>query len=327
MPVRWGVSSGELSDMITAALDRPTCPICEPDRRNPAGTRELGTLMGYPLRGCLDCDVEWLERQPDDQTLANIYKQEYYDAWGIQLAEDVTRKLKWATFARILGPIRRHFDESPRLLDCGAATGFLMEVARSLGMEAYGIELSEFGAGRIVDSFGAERVFCGPFDEARFEEIESDFFDVITMIDFLEHVRDPLATLSRAHRLLRPGGQLVILTPNAASWSRRLMGLRWLHFKVEHLHYFGPGGLSRSLQRTGFSVVRIGRAWKMMNLHYLTHQVVRYPHPILTPILGSVHRISPWGLRKALFPISFGEMLAVATKLPGVSGQGDHPAA
>ena len=182
--------------MITDAFIRPTCPICEPDRRNPAGTRELGTLSGYPLRGCPDCDVEWLERQPDDQTLANIYNQEYYDAWGIQLDEDVTRKLKWATFARILGPIRRHFEESPRLLDCGAATGFLMEVARSLGMEAYGIELSQFGAGRIVDSFGAERVFCGPFDEASFEEIESDFFDVITMIDFLEHVRDPLATLS-----------------------------------------------------------------------------------------------------------------------------------
>ena len=75
-----------------------------------------------------------------------------------------------------------------------------------------------------------------PITQATFGGIDEDFFDIITMIDFIEHVRAPMSILVKASRLLRPGGQLVILTPNADSLSRRLMGLRWLHYKVEHLY-------------------------------------------------------------------------------------------
>jgi len=76
----------------------------------------------------------------------------------------------------------------------------------------------------------------GPITQATFGGIDEDFFDIITMIDFIEHVGAPMSILVKASRLLRPGGQLVILTPNADSLSRRLMGLRWLHYKVEHLY-------------------------------------------------------------------------------------------
>jgi hypothetical protein len=93
------------------------------------------------------------------------------------------------------------------------------------------------------------------------------------------------------------------------------MGARWPHYKVEHLFYFSPRSLSKALHRAGFVDVRIGRAWKMMNLHYLSHQFGTYPHPLLTPIIKSLHRLSPPALRRARFPISFGELLAYATKL------------
>ena len=138
------------------------------------------------------------------------------------------------------------------------------------------------------------------------------------MIDFIEHVRSPIETLSRALRFLRPGGQLVILTPNADSLSRRLMGLRWLHYKVEHLFYFGPRSLTIALERAGFQKVRTGSAWKTMNLHYLVHQFSRYPHPVLTPTSSLAYRLSPQVLRGKMFRITFGELLATAVK-PGGS--------
>ena len=307
--------------MSTSAISA-ACPVCSSDGPDPVRPRDFQWLKGYPLRRCSVCGLQMLDPQPDDPTLASIYQKEYYDAWGIQRDEDLTRAMKRATFARFLRPIWTRFPGTPRLLDCGAATGYLMEEAAALGMDPYGAELSEFGASRIAEKFGADRAFCGPFEQATFAGIDEDFFDIITMIDFIEHVRAPMSVLAKASRLLRPGGRLVILTPNADSLSRRLMGLRWLHYKVEHLYYLGPTSLTRALRQVGLAEVRVGRAWKMMNLHYLAHQFAQYPHPLLSPIVSMAHRLSPSSLRKGMFPISFGELLATASKPP--IGQAGH---
>ena len=100
------------------------------------------------------------------------------------------------------------------------------------------------------------------------------------------------------------------------------MGLRWLHYKVEHLYYFGPRSLTRALRQVGLTEVRVGHARKMMNFHYLAHQFAQYPHPLLSPIVPMAHRLSPSSLRKGKFPVSFGELLATAAKPP--IGQGGH---
>jgi len=297
----------------TTATTR-ACPICGPDQPGLEGPRDFATIKGYPLKRCPNCELQLFDPQPDDLTLAVLYEEEYYNAWGMHNDESSTRALKLATFDRLLRPLRARFPGAPRLLDCGAATGYLMEKALDLGMQPYGVELSEFGAERMTRRFGPGRVFCGPFDQAAFEGVDHEFFDIITMIDFIEHVRDPMGTLVKAFNLLKPGGQLLILTPNAGSLSRRLMGVRWLHYKVEHLSYFSPRSLAKAMQRVGFVDVRVGRAWKMMNLLYVTHQLATYPHPLLTPIIKMLHKLSPPALRKTKFPISFGEILAAASK-------------
>lgn len=297
--------------MATNAIDTSTCPACGP---NGGANLLAGTVKTHPLMRCPTCGLQRLDPQPDDRTLTEIYQREYYDAWGIREDAESTRALKRATFASLLIGLPTQPGVTPKLLDCGAATGYLMEEAKALGMEPYGIELSEFGAARIAEKFGQSRVFRGPFDDAEFVGVDRDFFDVITMIDFIEHVRDPVATLAKAYTLLRPGGSLVVLTPNAGSLSRRLMGRRWLHYKIEHLFYFTKTSLQKSLSQVGFNGIRIGQAWKTMNLHYVAHQLSQYPHPLLSPIVTLLHRLGPPRLRKAMFRVSFGELLATAVK-------------
>ena len=208
---------------------------------------------------CPECGLQRLDPQPDDATLGRIYRQEYYDAWGLHDNAEATRTLKRAMFRRLLSPVARRLGPGAPLLDCGAALGYLLEEAAAAGMEPYGVELSEFGARAIAEKFGPERVFQGPFEQAEFAGADREYFGVITMFDFLEHVRDPAADLAKAFRLLRSGGTLMILTPDAASLSCRLMGPRWLHYKVEHLTYFTPKSLRRYLELEGFVNIRVGR--------------------------------------------------------------------
>ena len=56
--------------------------------------------------------------------------------------------------------------------------GYLMEEAASTGMEPYGVELSKFGAGRIAEKFGADRIFCGPFDQASFAGVDQELCSI-----------------------------------------------------------------------------------------------------------------------------------------------------
>jgi 2-polyprenyl-3-methyl-5-hydroxy-6-metoxy-1,4-benzoquinol methylase len=302
--------------MMTPPAVSTSCRACD---RAPIARPGRRALEGFTLMHCPGCGLEWLDPQPDDATLGRIYRQEYYDAWGVQDDAEATRTLKRSMFRRLLAPVARRHGPGARLLDCGAALGYLMEEAAAAGLEPYGVELSEFGANAIAERFGPDRIFQGPFEQAEFARVDRDFFDIITMFDFLEHVRDPGAVLAKAFRLLRTGGSLVILTPDAASLSSRVMGPRWLHYKVEHLSYFTPKSLRHYLAREGFRDVRVGRAIKTMNLHYVSHQLSKYPHPVLTPLITLAHRLSPPPLRKTMFPITFGEQLAIATK-PGSGG-------
>ena len=150
-----------------------------------------------------------LDPQPDDPTPASIYRKEYYDAWGIQRDEDLTRSHETGDLGRLSPTVPYSVSRDSEATRFGAAMGYLMEEAAALGMVPYGAELSEFGATRIAEKFGGNPLFCGPFEQASFVGVDEDFFDIITMIDFIEHVRSPMSILAKASRLLRPGGQLV----------------------------------------------------------------------------------------------------------------------
>lgn len=260
---------------------------------------------------CGDCGLERISPQPSDATLAKIYGAHYYDAWGLHDNEDTVANLKRGTFRFVLGKLPAPRPDT-KLLDCGAATGFLLEVARDLGYQPYGLELSEFGANAIAGKFGADRVFCGELGDAAFPDAGPGDFGVITMCDYIEHVRDPRQTLELARKLLKPGGLLAITTPDAGSPSRRVLGTGWTHYKVEHLFYFNQRNLTRLLEDVGFSSVEYHTLWKSLTLDYIGHQFEVYPHPALTKVARAMKRVTPSKVRALPLPFSTGEILAIA---------------
>ncbi|HVV83029.1 MAG TPA: class I SAM-dependent methyltransferase [Kofleriaceae bacterium] len=262
---------------------------------------------------CTGCGLERISPQPSAETLARIYGAHYYDAWGLHDDEATVAEQKRGTFRFVLGKLPAPAPGT-RLLDCGAATGFLLDVAQDLGYRPYGLELSEFGARAIADRFGADHVFCGELEHARFPDAGAGDFGVVTMCDYLEHVRDPRRTLELARDLLAPGGVLAITTPDAGSPSRRLLRTGWTHYKVEHLFYFNQRNLARLLEDLGFTSVTFHTLWKSLTLDYIGHQFEVYPHPALTPVARAVTRLAPARMRAWPLPFSTGELLAVARR-------------
>jgi 2-polyprenyl-3-methyl-5-hydroxy-6-metoxy-1,4-benzoquinol methylase len=288
------------------------CKLCASWGDDNAALKQIGGVGTYPLLKCDSCSIEMIYPQPDDATLANIYTQQYYNAWGLQEDKELVGKMKRSTFSKLLKKLKVH--PQATLLDCGAATGFLMECARSRGASVYGIELSEFGADSIAKTFGQDRVFRGQIEDSSFADVSEGTFDIITMTDFIEHTRDPISVLKKAHSLLARNGRLLITTPNASSFSRKVMGKYWPHYKLEHLYYFSPQNLNKLLEHLGFQIDIAAKARKSMNLQYISNQLTIYPLPVATQLLKLTYRLLPRRISEMLFPTFFGEMLIVATK-------------
>ena len=127
---------------------------------------------------------------------------------------------------------------SARATSCSASTS----TPRRSSEAAAALPDAAFHAGTLADD---------PFGDER--------FDAITMIDFIEHVRDPEAELRLAGDRLAPGGRLLISTPRADSTVARATGRYWPQYREEHLTYFSLAGLAAVLQRAGLVVVRVVR--------------------------------------------------------------------
>ncbi len=131
-----------------------------------------------------------------------------------------------------------------RLLDVGCGEGHLLDAATRAGWQPLGLDLSEHAIA-ICQAFGlpARQVdFFSP-------ELDGVRFDVITMFELIEHVSRPSAFLARAEALLVPGGVLHLTTPNFDSFDRRVLGAQWPPIHPEHIGYFTPVTLQRTLER------------------------------------------------------------------------------
>jgi 2-polyprenyl-3-methyl-5-hydroxy-6-metoxy-1,4-benzoquinol methylase len=287
-------------------LSMQACEVCES-----SDFRPMFDKADHHFVRCAICGLERIDPQPSDETLARIYGAHYYDAWGLHDDEATVAALKKGTFRFVLGKLPPPA-RGAKLLDCGAATGFLLEVARDLGYDPYGVELSEFGAKAIADKLGADHVHQGELAGARFPAAGKGDFAVVTMCDYIEHVRDPKQTLALARALLGPGGVLAITTPDAGSPSRKVLRTGWTHYKVEHLFYFNQRNLRRLFEDTGFRSVSFHTLWKSLTLDYIGHQFEVYPHPALTRVARAVRRLAPGPVRHLPLPFSTGELLAVA---------------
>jgi len=267
----------------------PRCPVCGSSGRKliHANLRDRVFCCApgeWNLHQCNDCGSGYLDPRPTSATIGLAYSK--YFTHGPTGGVDYAKASWWRRF-RIaqrnsylnahygydLKPAawspfflsharRRRFDtftghlrfpgRGAHVLDIGCGNGAFLWQMRSLGWDVCGVEPDTKSAAR-ARAAGLD-VRDGLIQQ---QTLPDAHFDAITMNHVIEHLHDPLDTLRRCWKLLKPGGQISLTTPNLGSRGHQIFGADWLPLDPpRHLVLFTEDSLRRALETCGFAVSR-----------------------------------------------------------------------
>jgi ubiquinone/menaquinone biosynthesis C-methylase UbiE len=267
------------------------------------------THSGYgthpPIVQCQRCGLVYTDPRPDGSDILETY-QAVEDPLYIE-----EREGRVLTFEHHLRPLERLTgppEERP-LLDVGAYTGVFVEIAAEHGWDAWGVEPSRWAVEQ-ARARGLQMV-QGTLETADLPEAH---FDVVTMWDVIEHLTNPSEALEHAHRLLKPGGFLVVHTIDIESLFARMMGPRWPWLMEMHIYYFSQRTLSLMLQACGFRVLSDKPQGRYLRLGYLMNRV-----GALVPFVGrpAERLVTQLGLRSLAVPVNLGDLFTAYARREG----------
>ncbi len=220
----------------------PHCPLC-----SGSDAKRLVTKSGCDVVRCKGCGLTFVWPQPTPEELEAHYSAPRYHA-----EVDAAERRRY--FATRLRQIEELVPRRGRVLDVGCAQGFFLEVACAEGWDAAGLDLDR-KAVEAAQARGLD-VRHGELTPATFAP---ESFDVVTLFDLIEHVREPRELLAAARGVLRPGGLLVVATPDISGLVPRatyaLFGRTlgaWGHpTPPGHLVQFSRRTLHRMLKEEG----------------------------------------------------------------------------
>jgi len=227
------------------------CPLC-----NTAASTPVHHVNGFVIVHCGSCGLQYVDPLPADEVLQAHYQDPGYFAGkgdqGYACYADMERALL-PHFRRRLRRAGLHQPARGSLLDFGCAAGFFLELAQADGWQVAGVELAEDMA-RLASHKLRVRVAPG------LEDFRGDVFDVVTMWEVIEHLPHPLTTLREVRDLLRPGGLLMLSTPNTGHWQAEAEPGNWTGYRPpSHLVFFTVQTLSRALAAAGYEGITITR--------------------------------------------------------------------
>ncbi len=236
--------------------ERVPCPACGADQPTLlmlTRDRMCGVPGAFALQRCGRCAQVYLSPRPSLSAMPAYYPAHYFPHAGVPLH----RQRRLTQWLRRYGLRRRcravpELRRGGNLLDVGCGTGeFLTEMRRYRGWQVQGLESGQRAAAFARQEYGLAVETADLATTA----LPAGHFDVITMWDVLEHLPDPAGGLATVARLLKPGGRLVLRTPNRRSVAARVFGKYWAGYdSPRHLTVFDPATLEALLRKSGFTL-------------------------------------------------------------------------
>ncbi|MBI3549001.1 MAG: class I SAM-dependent methyltransferase [Elusimicrobia bacterium] len=226
---------------------------------------------------CRDCGLVYTDPRPAPGALLKGYEECVDEAY---LSESSSRSIN----AHLSLNTLKRFCRTGKLLEVGASTGYFLNAAR-VDFDVAGLEPSEWACRIAREKFKLD-VYPESFDATK--RFEPASLDVISMIDVIEHLSDPLAAVRRAAELLKPGGVLYLVTPDVGSLSASLLRGYWWGLRPAHIYYFDKHTLRRLLEKAGFQVVLSKSFGRIFSWGYWASRLRHYPGFIYNPVRGII---------------------------------------
>lgn len=240
--------------------------------------RVFGAPGIWAYRQCTsaDCGIAWLDPQPLPAEIGKLYADYHthdvahgeaaMDETGLAMAEwqYAPRRTGWKRWLvqALPSSLRNRFSPglcyladmpAGKVLDVGCGSGGFLAMAAQHGWDAHGIDFDpkavaaanrRAGVTAHVGALSGVDPALGPFDAIVFDNV-------------IEHLPDAEAVFAQSLALLRPGGRLVMITPNLDAEGHRIFGPDWRGLEVpRHLQVFTARALCSSAEQAGFTGVK-----------------------------------------------------------------------
>lgn len=242
-----------------ARFNVSVCPVCDGSWFSPFITCTDFFVSGeeFQIKICDSCGFKITENIEDEENIGPYYQSENYISHSnttkgfVNTVYHAVRKFMLVRKKQIVKNVTGL--KKGNLLDVGTGTGFFADEMNKAGWKMTGIEKSSDARDFAGNEFNLE--ILPP--EKLYTLAESQF-DCITLWHVLEHIHNLEKNMEAYHRLLKPGGKLVIAVPNHESYDAKHYGECWAAWDVpRHIWHFAPRQMKLLAKKHGFEFLKI----------------------------------------------------------------------
>ena len=223
---------------------------------------------------CKSCGLVYLNPRPSITEFEKIYPPSYhaidFSKKNFGFVYSVRSRLEAGRFLRRC----RHLPEDARILDVGCGDGFHLNLLRKFGRKGWKLEGVDIDKRAVAAATRSGlQVHLGTIEDI---DLPCESYDLVFMIQTIEHIEKPGEVLLAIKKLLRKGGQLIIVTDNTDSIDFKLFKSSYwggYHFP-RHWNLFNGNSLTKLAKKTGFEIQDLTTIISPVNWVYSIHNVL-----------------------------------------------------
>lgn len=231
------------------------CPVCA---GRPSATFERN---GYIAGTCGDCTHMFIANHAAHNHVAEVYSDGYFIGGGDGYPDYLAEEGLLVAHGRRYGRLLKRYMPPGRVLDVGAAAGFILKGLTEEGWSGQGLEPNPWMAQHAAKKYGLE-VHTGALEDMTV----TNQYDVITMIQVAAHFHDVRRAFEVASMAIKPGGWWLVETADRDSLPARIMGENWHFISPPSVqNWFSQKTLAELSRQFSMHPVATGRPQKWLN--------------------------------------------------------------